>query len=822
MKRSLAVVLAIFMAFSILATPIAKPVAAEEQKTLKIAMYSATGSLFMGVWNPSSSGFTDVYSVRAAGIATDEGASVWGIDGVPHPYRCTIVEAKENVPVPEDAVIFNSTTDTWVAAHAGEIAPTYVRFKCQKIYFHDGHKLSVADVMFAYAWAFEWITQDGPDDPYYDATEADWSGDYYSKLLGIRVVSEDDNYFEVELYHTYTFAAYKPNQWWYFTPYTSYPWQLTYAIAEVVAHDPAYSYSEATEEVQQIDMLTPAHAQRVLEELEKLKKEKPIPDYLKPYIYDEQDEIKEYDDIINFIKEHNHMYISNGPYIIDVYKPENLYLRYVKFDKWVLPEFAEDEYKFGPDFDVIELYGIQNEQTIILGVASGEYDLSLYSFPAFKFAGLSEEDKAKIDMYKNIGGFWDMVWNPVHDKDNPYLITVGDKKYFNPFAIREIRFALEYLINRNYIVQNILQGSGGPMYIPWTSGDEIALKKLQVVMDAFGIDAQGDEEYALQLIDEAMQKAAADLKAMGYTLKKENGKWYFEGEPVKIVGIGRQEDERKDEAYYIAEILKKAGFEVEVKIVDRRTASQMVYLSDPANYEWGYYTEGWVASGSNPYSISRILQYYTTAWFGPGFVGWKFTPENTYRATVEEVLKFLGDGDIQTAIDLLELEYYTTPEKLQEILNWTADDIGTLIYTSDYNGVKVDSTEKYWDLNKIGAALGIYESFRVFTAETWEFFPVNKKIKFRIMDPAVGLGNSIVLKGAYLAEAPTTETPTKTETQTATETPTKTETQTQTVTETVTETATQTATETETGGGICGPAALIGLAIIPLLLRRRR
>lgn len=63
-------------------------------------------------------------------------------------------------------------------------------------------------------------------------------------------------------------------------------------------------------------------------------------------------------------------------------------------------------------------------------------------------------------MYVNIGGFWDMVWNPVHDKDNPYLVTVGDKKYFNPFAIREIRFALEYLINRNYIVQNILQGSG--------------------------------------------------------------------------------------------------------------------------------------------------------------------------------------------------------------------------------------------------------------------------------------------------------------------------------------------------------------------------
>jgi len=309
-------------------------------------------------------------------------------------------------------------------------------------------------------------------------------------------------------------------------------------------------------------MLTPAHAKVVMEELEKLKKEKPIPDVLKQFIYNEQDEIKEYDDIINFIKQHNHMFISNGPYIIDVYKPENLYLKYIKFDKWVKPEFAEDMYNFEPYFDVIELYGIQNENTIILGVAKGDYDLSWYSFPSFKFSGLSEEDRNNIDMYVNIGGFWDMVWNPVHDKDNPYLVTVGDKKYFNPFAIREIRFALEYLINRNYIVQNILQGSGGPMFTPWTSGDKLAIKKLQPVLDAYGLDAQGDEEYALKLIDDAMRKAARDLAKMGYKLEKVNGKGYFNGQPVKLVGIGRQEDERKDEAYYIANILKKAGFDV--------------------------------------------------------------------------------------------------------------------------------------------------------------------------------------------------------------------------------------------------------------------
>lgn len=75
------------------------------------------------------------------------------------------------------------------------------------------------------------------------------------------------------------------------------------------------------------------------------------------------------------------MFISNGPYIIDVYKPENLYLKYIKFDKWVKPEFAEDMYNFEPYFDVIELYGIQNENTIILGVAKGRLRLILVFIP---------------------------------------------------------------------------------------------------------------------------------------------------------------------------------------------------------------------------------------------------------------------------------------------------------------------------------------------------------------------------------------------------------------------------------------------------------
>ncbi|AEC52817.1 hypothetical protein PNA2_1903 [Pyrococcus sp. NA2] len=799
-------IMLLVVALGLLVSPIVNPVAAQEKKTLKIAMYAAAGSLFMSAWNPSAAGFMDRYSGRAASLARDDGPYTWSTEGAPLPYRCRILEAGENVRVPEDAVIFNSTSKEWVAAHAGEVAPTYVKFECQKIYFHDGHKLSVADVMYTFAWEWEWTTKDGPNDPYYDKTEETVSKEILSHLLGVKVISENETHFVIAVYHTYTFPPYKPFQEWYYTLYAGYPWQLIYAMSEVVAHNPKFSFSEATEEVQQIDMLTPSHARVVMEELEKLKKEKPIPDFLKPYIYDEQDELKEYDDIINFIKKHNHMFISNGPYIIDVYKPENLYLKYVRFDKWVKPEYAEDMYNFEPYFDVIELYGVQNEDTIILGVAKGDYDLAWSSFPSYRFTGLSDEERKNIDTYVNVGAIWSVVWNPVHDKDNPYLVTVGDKKYFNPFAIREIRFAMEYLINRNYIVQNILQGSGVPLFIPWISREEYASEKMQSVVDAFGLDAQGDEEYALKLIDEAMRKAAEDLAKQGYKLEKKNGKWYFNGEPIKLIGLGRSDNEGlKNEAYYIAEILKKAGFDVQVKIVDRRTANEIVYLSDPKNFEWNYYTEEWVASASIKFPIERVIVFYSSIANGPGRVGWRFTPQNTHRATVEEVLKYLGNGDLQAGIKALGLEYYNTPEKIKPLLNFTDDDLGFLIYLTGYKNIVLDSEEKFWDASRLGGAIGVYESFRVFTVEFWRFFPVNKRIKFRIIDPWVGIGSAVAMKSAYLAETPeTTSKPSAEEkSPTATvESPSASET-------------------TKTKKGVCGPAVLLVLAALPLIMRRK-
>ncbi|AAL80481.1 dipeptide-binding protein [Pyrococcus furiosus DSM 3638] len=81
-------------------------------------------------------------------------------------------------------------------------------------------------------------------------------------------------------------------------------------------------------------------------------------------------------------------------------------------------------------------------------------------------------------------------------------------------------------------------------------------------------------------------------------------------------------------------------------------------------------------------------------------------------------------------------------------------------------------------------------------------------------------GTALAFLGVRPAKAvsPTTSTVIQEKTETVTQEKTKTVVQTVTVTQTPTETATS-PTETE---GICGPAILVGLAVVPLLLRRRR
>ena len=384
--------------------------------------------------------------------------------------------------------------------------------------------------------------------------------------------------------------------------------------------------------------------------------------------------------------------------------------------------------------EVIKVSSMSNEEAAIVSVANGENDMFLFSRPGGAYKDLSKDILDKLRLVKSSSVYQELTLNPVHTEGDLPLVKVGDKIYMNPFAIREVRFAVNFLVNREYLVQNIYQGSAQAQYGAFHSLYPFN-EKMQDLYAALGLSPEGDKNLAIQMIDEAMNEAAKKLAEAGYTLEKKDGKWYFEGEPVVITGISRVEDERKDIGTYFANLLEEAGFTVDNKIVDRKTAIKAVYLTDPTNYEWNFYTGGWVSEAVEAWPETEIPQFYSSWYWGlPAIVGWQHKP----AVTVKDLLDYIGGADKIT------LNYYKG-DKVNEILDFTVDDVTKLLVNGvlekDSKKFELESEDQYWDLQKLGMGLGIMDSVRVFLVSNIEFFPVNKErvSEDMMVDPISGL-----------------------------------------------------------------------------------
>ncbi|WP_232461749.1 ABC transporter substrate-binding protein [Thermococcus pacificus] len=444
---------------------------------------------------------------------------------------------------------------------------------------------------------------------------------------------------------------------------------------------------------------------------------------------------------------YGHFVISNGPYILEMYSPENLYLKLVKFNGQRNtfnddPKLPKDGYA-----DVVEYQGVQNPENVILQIAKGEYDLGLFAFGANKYQGLGSDVLSKLNLYKSASSSVELTINPYKDpdKDAP-IVTVGDNVYFNPFAIREVRFAMNWLISRNYLIQNIYQGSGAPALSGITPSDPAA-KYFEPVYQALKFTADGNEALALQMIDEAMQKAKEQVAKYNHKLeKKDDGLWYFDDQPVTVKFVIRTEDERKDVGLYIADLLeKKVGFKVDRMLLDRQKASEIVLDKPITTYEWNLYTGGWGAGGlGSMYPDWQIYYWYSPLGYYPNYIDPRHEPE----VTVEDALKYIGDGSVAAGLQKLQTKYYTSEESLGPILNWTTREIGYILLMTQYTDPATNTTivlnnpDQYWDFQKIGMTAGLMESIRIFLVEQWEFYPVNKeRVTDIISDDSIGIAS---------------------------------------------------------------------------------
>jgi peptide/nickel transport system substrate-binding protein len=167
---------------------------------------------------------------------------------------------------------------------------------------------------------------------------------------------------------------------------------------------------------------------------------------------------------------------------------------------------------------------------------------------------------------------------------NPTGPTYADGTRLNPFAVPRIREAMNWLIDRHHIVDEIMGGMGLARWLPiHTAFPDYArladtARRLEI---AYGHNP-----------DRARSVIAEEMGRLGATLV--GGRWHFRGAPVSMTFLINTEDERRAIGDYISGLLEGLGFTVERRYGTAATLSpiRIAGVGDPGT--WKIATGAWI------------------------------------------------------------------------------------------------------------------------------------------------------------------------------------------------------------------------------------
>lgn len=316
-----------------------------------------------------------------------------------------------------------------------------------------------------------------------------------------------------------------------------------------------------------------------------------------------------------------------------------------------------------------------------LDLQAGEMDLYYFNL---KIAAARElRDNEGIQLYEAPASTISLILNP----------APAPEGRLNPFSIKEVRQAMQRLIDREFVTREIYQGQASPMYTNVASTDFDYLTVFDVIQQA---DLDYDPEYARQLIADAMTEAGAELV---------DDVWHFNELPIRLKFIMRVEDERREVGDLIRAALQDAGFAVAANRQTFAPAIQTVYATDPSQFEWHLYTEGWGRGAPNRYDFSGINSFYAP-WLG-NMPGWQEVGFWHYE-------------------------------------NEELDELGERLFKGDFAD-QAERDDMYREMTRIG----LDESVRVWIATVMNAFPVQAGVEGITQDLAAGPRGLWSLRSAY-------------------------------------------------------------------------
>ena len=103
----------------------------------------------------------------------------------------------------------------------------------------------------------------------------------------------------------------------------------------------------------------------------------------------------------------------------------------------------------GTFVDEIRFVQYLDENTALEEVRNGNLDLYFYRISSDRLK--DSDSRENLQVFESTGGYFSILLNPT------------DSGEFNPFSIREVRYAMNFLVDRNLIVNELLGGYGAPM-----------------------------------------------------------------------------------------------------------------------------------------------------------------------------------------------------------------------------------------------------------------------------------------------------------------------------------------------------------------------
>lgn len=202
-------------------------------------------------------------------------------------------------------------------------------------------------------------------------------------------------------------------------------------------------------------------------------------------------------------------------------------------------------------------------------------------------------DSQQVDHSISYGFSMELTVNPAGPE-----FRNGD---LNPFHVREIREALNWLIDRRYVAEELYGGLAVPRFLPInTVFPDYA--RLADVARALELEYSHDPARAGRVIEREMRALGAE---------RASGRWMYQGEPVGLSVLIRTEDARRRVGDYVANLLQDLGFDVERLYRTAEEASRIWIAGDPAAGRWHLYTGGWISTVINRDVAENFSFYYT-------------------------------------------------------------------------------------------------------------------------------------------------------------------------------------------------------------------